>query len=171
MSRSCGATALKNFAASAVFVDSPERASAALAEVVWLATRDRTRAVTSHRRSARAVLAKLRIPTAGLKGTWLVLAADEAVRAAAAEHRVDRPTQPRCQAQSPTTNGLPHAAFSSVADDAVPQGTRAPREAARAGDTAPRGKEGVNGESVKVIELGNSHRGGAANSFSFEVLR
>ena len=60
----------ENFAASAVFVDSPgERASAALAEVVWLATRDRTRAVTSHRRSARAVLAKLRIPTAGLIGT------------------------------------------------------------------------------------------------------
>ena len=45
----------ENFAASAVFVDSPgERASEALAEVVWLATRDRTRAVTSHRRSARA---------------------------------------------------------------------------------------------------------------------
>ena len=44
----------ENFA-SAVFVDSPgERASAALAEVVWLATRDRTRAVTSHKRSARA---------------------------------------------------------------------------------------------------------------------
>ena len=60
----------ENFAASAVFVDSPgERASAALAEVVWLATRGRTRAVMSHRRSARAVLAKLHIPTACLKGT------------------------------------------------------------------------------------------------------
>jgi len=84
----------ENFAASAVFVDSPERASAALAEVVWLATRDRTRAVTSHRRSARAVLAKLHIPTAGLKG-WLVLEGDEAVRAAAAQHRVDRLVEPR----------------------------------------------------------------------------
>ena len=90
----------ENFAASVVFVDSPERASAALAEVVWLATRDRTRAVTSHRRSARAVLAKLHIPTAGLKGTWLVLGADEAVRVAAAQHRVDRPMQLRHQAQS-----------------------------------------------------------------------
>ena len=83
-----------NFAASAVFVDSPERASAALAEVVWLATRDRTRAVTSHRRSARA------------------------------------------------------------------------------GDTTPRSKEDVDEDpNVKVIVLGNSHRGGAASSFSFEVLK
>ena len=85
----------ENFAASAVFVDSPgERASAALAEVVWLATRDRTRAVTSHRRSARA------------------------------------------------------------------------------GDTTPRSKEDVDEDpNVKVIVLGNSHRGGAASSFSFEVLK
>ena len=157
----------ENFAASAVFVDSPgERASAALAEVVWLATRDRTRAVTSHRRSARAVLAKLHIPTAGLKGTWLVLDADEAVRVAAAQHRVDRPMQLRHQAQSTS------AASSSVADDAVLQGTRASREAARAGDTTPRGKEGVDEDpDVKVIVLRNSHRGGAASSFSFEVLR
>ena len=86
-----------NFAASAVFVDSPDErtdgAPAGGAEIVWLATRDRTRAATSHRRSARAVLAKLRIPTTGLQGTWLVLAADEAVRAAAAEHRVARQMQ------------------------------------------------------------------------------
>ena len=109
----------ENFAASAVFADSPERASAALAEVVWLATRDRTRAVTSHRRSARAV-----------------------------------------------------AASSCVADDAVLQGSRALRGAARAGDTTPRSKEDVDEDpNVKVIVLGNSHRGGAASSFSFEVLR
>ena len=94
----------ENFAASAVFVDSP-------GEVVWLGTRDRTRAVTSHRRSARAVLAKLRIPTAGLKGTWLVLDTDEAVRVAAAHHRVDRPAQLRHQVQSTS------AASSCVADD------------------------------------------------------
>eukprot|EP00959_Pyramimonas_sp_CCMP1952_P055755 1165124-Pyramimonas_sp.AAC.1 len=155
----------ENFAASAVFVDSPgERASAALAEVVWLATRDRTRAVTSHRRSARAVLAKLRIPTIGLKGTWLVLDTDEAVRAAAA-HRVDWPMQLRHQAQSTS------AASSCVAVDAVLQGSRAPREAARAQAVAPRCKEGVAEDlDVKVIVLGNSHRGGAASSFSFEVL-
>ena len=74
----------ENFAASVVFVDSlDERAtlpSAGPAEIVWLATRDRTRPVASHRRSARAVLAKLHIPTAGLKGTWPVLEGDEAVR-------------------------------------------------------------------------------------------
>ena len=164
----------ENFAASAVFVDSPgERASAALAEVVWLATRDRTRAVTSHRRSARAVLAKLRIPTAGLKGTWLVLDTDEAVRVAAAHHRVDRPMQLRHQAQSAIESLAPRAAFSSsVADDAVLQGSRAPREAARAQAVAPRCKEGGDEDpDVKVIVLGNSHRGGAASSFSFEVLR
>ena len=162
----------ENFAASAVFVDSPERAPAALAEVVWLATRDRTRAVTSHRRSARAVLAKLHIPTAGLKGTWLVLEGDEAVRVAAAEHRVDRRMQVLYQSQSPIESRAPRAASSSDADDAALQGTRASREAARAGDTTPRGKEGEDEDpDVKVIVLGNSHRGGAASSFSFEVLR
>ena len=164
----------ENFAASAVFVDSPgERASAALAEVVWLATRDRTRAVTSHRRSARAVLAKLRIPTAGLKGTWLVLETDEAVRGAAAHHSADRPMQLRHQAQSAIESLVPRAAFSSsVAADAVVQGSRAPREAAQTRDTIPRGNEGVDEDlDVKLIILGNSHRGGAASSFSFEVLR
>ena len=163
----------ENFAASAVFIDSPgERASAALAEVVWLGTRDRTRAATSHRRSASAVLAKLDIPTAGLKGTWLVLEADEAVRVAAAQHRVDRPMQLCNQAQSRIESRAPRAAFSGVADDAALQGTRAPRETARAEDTDSRGKEGVHEDpDVKVIELGKSYRGGAANSFSFEVLR
>ena len=39
-------------------------------------------------------------------------------------------------------------------------------------ETTPRGKEGVDEDpDVKVIVLGNSHRGGAANSFCFEVLR
>ena len=156
----------ENFAASAVFVDSPKCASAALAEVVWLATRDRTRAVTSHRRSARAVLAKLRIPTAGLKGTWLVLDTDEAVRVAAA-HRVDRPMHFCYQTQSAIESLAHRAAFSSsAADDAALRG------AARAGDTTPRCKEDVDEDpNVKVIVLGNSHRGGAASSFSFEVLR
>ena len=55
--------------------------------------------------------------TAGLRGTWLVLDADETVRAAAAEHRVDRPTQLRYQSQSPIER--PRAASSSVANDAV----------------------------------------------------
>ena len=64
-----------NFAASAVFVES--------GDVIWLATRDRTRALLAHRRSARAVLAKLNI-NCSLRGIWMVLATEEAVRAAAA---------------------------------------------------------------------------------------
>ena len=64
-----------NFAASAVFVES--------GDVIWLATRDRTRALLAHRRSARAVLAKLNIKCS-LRGVWMVLATEEAVRAAAA---------------------------------------------------------------------------------------
>ena len=164
----------ENFAASAVFVDSPgERASAAIAEVVWLGTRDRTRAVTSHRRSARAVLVKLHIPTTGLKGTWLVLDTDEAVRVAAAHHDVDRPMHLCYQEQSAIESLAPRAAFSSsVADGAVLEGSRVLRGAARAGDTTPRSKEDVDEDpNVKVIVLGNSHRGGAASSFSFEMSR
>ena len=98
----------ENFAASVVSVDSPERTSAALAEVVWLATLDHAKAVTSHRRSARVVLAKLHIPTAGVKG-WLVLEADEAVRVAAAQHRVDRPmqlTKRRAHARPPVVSPM-----------------------------------------------------------------
>ena len=64
-----------NFAASAVFDES--------GDVIWLATRDRTRALLAHRRSARAVLAKLNI-NCSLRGIWMVLATEEAVRAAAA---------------------------------------------------------------------------------------
>ena len=114
---------------------------------------------------------KQHIPTAGLKGTWLVLDTDEAVRVAAAHHCVDRPMHLCYQAQSAIL--APRAAFSSsVAADAVVQGSRAPREAARAQAVAPRCKEDVDEyPNVKVIVLGNSHRGGAASSFSFEVLR
>ena len=107
------------------------------------------------------MLAKLRIPTAGLKGTWLVLDTDEAVRAAAA-HRMDKPMQLRHQAQSTS------AASSCVADDAVLQGSRALRGAARAGHATPRSKEDVDEDpNVKVIVLGSFHRGGAASSFSW----
>ena len=168
----------ENFSASAVFVDSREErtdcAPVGGTEIVWLATRDRTRAVTSHRRSARAVLAKLRIPTTGLKGTWLVLAADEAVRAAAAEQRAARQMQPRCQAQSAIESGEPHGTSSNVADDsAALRSTRAPREAAAAQAVASCSAQDVTEDAgVKVIELGGgSCRGGAAKSFSFEVLR
>ena len=80
-----------NFAASAVFVES--------GDVIWLATRDRTRALLAHRRSARAVLAKLNI-NCSLRGIWMVLATEEAVRAAAA-------------AQSCRHQETPHGAESS----------------------------------------------------------
>jgi hypothetical protein len=164
-----------NFAASAVFVDSPgERTdcvAAGDAQIVWLAMRDRTRATTSHRRSARAVLAKLRIPTTGLRGTWLALATDEAVRAATSEHRARRPSRPRCQAQRALESHAPRTASDKVAL----LSTRAPRDTAGSQDAASRCTEGAPGDAdVKVIELGQaggSYRGGAAKSFSFEVLR
>ena len=91
-----------NFASSAVFTDD---GGAGPAQVVWLATRDRTRTALSHRSSARAVLRKLKLPSEHLKGTWLVLAADDAVRAAA-ERRPERRAagQHRClQLREPRT--------------------------------------------------------------------
>ena len=63
--------------------------------MIWLATRDRTRSAAAHRRSARAVLAKLNIPTSCLRGTWLVLATEEAVRAAVEQ---TDPVQSSCAA-------------------------------------------------------------------------
>ena len=65
--------------------------------MIWLAARDRTRGAAAHRRSARALLAKLNIPTCGLKGTWLVLATEEAVRAAVEQER-GGPAQSCCAA-------------------------------------------------------------------------
>ena len=62
-----------NFAASAVIQEDPPMA-------IWLATRDRKRTAQAHRRSARSVLEKLRIPIG--RGKWLVLSTDEAVREA-----------------------------------------------------------------------------------------
>ncbi len=137
-----------NCAASAVFLDGPGNA-----HVVWLATRDRTRTAAAHRRSARAVLGKLRNSTAGLKGAWLVLAADEAVRAAAAEHRVRRPSEIRA----------PRVAVDKARRP--PPGIHGPCNTVAVQDAS--------GSDVKVIELGQAGgpcRGGTAQ-FSVEVLR
>ena len=65
-----------NFASSAVIQEDQPM-------VIWLATRDRKRSAQAHRRSARAVLEKLRIPVG--KGKWLVLCTDEVVREAVQE--------------------------------------------------------------------------------------
>ena len=65
-----------NFASSAVIQEDPPM-------TIWLATRDRKRTAQAHRRSARAVLEKLRIPVG--KGKWLVLCTDDAVREAVQE--------------------------------------------------------------------------------------
>ena len=94
------------------------------------------------------MLENLEIPTAGLKGTWLVLEADKALRVAAAQHRVYRLMQLRHQTQSTG------AASSCVADYAALQGPGASTT------TNSRGNEGVDeGPEVEVIQLGSSHRG------------
>ncbi len=130
--------------ASAVFTEPGD------AQVIWLATRDRTRCAAAHRRSARAVLAKLRIPTAGLKGTWLVLATEEAVRAAVEQ---EQGGSAQCCCATPcerycreTRNASPSAANESSSST--------PREGA---------------DEVKVIQLGRQDR--VARMFSFEVVR
>ncbi len=149
-----------NFAASAVFVDAPggrTDCTTGHAQVVWLATRDRTRGSVAHRRSARAVLTKLGVPTAGLRGAWLVLATEEAVRAAAAEHSA------RSAGHAPAT-----------ADEVAqpPRGPRAPRASADAQDAAL--QDTPSDPDVKVVRLRlaeGPYRGGTATPFSFEVLR
>ena len=128
-----------NFAESAVFVDTP---SSAL--VVWLATRDRTRTAAAHRRSARAVLARLRIPTAGLRGTWLVLATGEAVSAAAAD---------RCP-RSPSARA--HADDEDVQPD-----IRAPLSGAFEAPAHQRARKATDDPDVKIVELGTGSCGRA----------
>ena len=120
------------------------------------------------------MLAKLHILARGLKGTWLVLAADEAVRAAAAEYRIHRPLLPRCQGAH--VSHAPREASDDAPDDVALQSARAHRNAAQAQDSGPAREEGVDKDSnVKVIALGGrSYRGGAAQSFqlrSVEVSR
>ncbi len=131
------------FSASAVFTEPGD------AQVIWLATRDRTRGAAAHRRSARAVLAKLHIPTCGLKGTWLVLATEEAVRAAVEQER-GGPAQSCCAAPGNRDCQETRRASPSVANES----SSTPRDDA---------------DDVKVIQLGRQDRG--AGTLSFEVIR
>ena len=71
-----------NFALHALFRDAPGDA-----QVIWLATRDRPRTAAAFRRAVRGLLSRLRVDTSRLRGTWLVLEADDAVRTAAAQRR------------------------------------------------------------------------------------
>ena len=71
-----------NFALHALFRDAPGDA-----QVIWLATRDRPRTAAAFRRAVRGLLSRLRVDTSHLRGTWLVLEADDAVRTAAAQRR------------------------------------------------------------------------------------
>ena len=75
-----------NFAWHALFRDAPGDAPGD-AQVIWLATRDRPRTAAAFRRAVRGLLSRLRVDTSHLRGTWLVLEADDAVRAAAAQRR------------------------------------------------------------------------------------
>ena len=72
----------ENFALHALFRDAPGDA-----QVIWLATRDRPRTAAAFRRAVRGLLSRLRVDTSHLRGTWLVLEADDAVRTAAAQRR------------------------------------------------------------------------------------
>lgn len=142
-----------NFAACAVFQDRPgDRAECTAgdhAQVIWLATRDRTRSAAAHRRSARGVLAKLRISAAGLKG-WLVLAADEAVRAEHSAHMPNEAHAPR---------------------PAVDEAKRSPPGIRRESCTTVVAQD-ASGSDVKVVHLGRAggpRRG--KSQFSLEVLR
>ena len=72
----------ENFALHALFRDAPGDA-----QVIWLATRDRPRTAAAFRRAVRGLLSRLRVDTSRLRGTWLVLEADDAVRTAAAQRR------------------------------------------------------------------------------------
>ena len=76
----------ENFALHALFRDAPGDAPGD-AQVIWLATRDRPRTAAAFRRAVRGLLSRLRVDTSHLRGTWLVLEADDAVRAAAAQRR------------------------------------------------------------------------------------
>ena len=71
-----------NFVLHALFRDAPGDA-----QVIWLATRDRPRTAAAFRRAVRGLLSRLRVDTSHLRGTWLVLEADDAVRTAAAQRR------------------------------------------------------------------------------------
>ena len=68
----------ENFAVHALFRDAPGDA-----QVIWLATRDKPRTAAAFRRAVRGLLSRLRVDTSRLRGTWLVLEADDAVRTAA----------------------------------------------------------------------------------------
>ena len=89
-------------------------------------------------------------------GTWLVLAAEEAVRAAAAEHGSDGLL---CREQPFRNNQEARTDTRIVANKSA----RSPSDSAEAPDAASR-QEG----DVKVIELG---RCGAAGPLNVEVLR
>ena len=126
------------FSASAVFTEPGD-----VPHVIWLATRDRTRPASAHRRSARAVLAKLRIPTAGLKGAWLVLATEEAVRAAVEQQQ----------------RGLAQCCCATQCERYNWEARSTPRE------------DADNAEEVKVIPLARAGKDRVARMFSFEVVR
>ena len=72
----------ENFALHALFRDAPGDA-----QMIWLATRDKPRTAAAFRRAVRGLLSRLRVDTSHLRGTWLVLEADDAVRTAAAQRR------------------------------------------------------------------------------------
>ena len=105
--------------------------------------------VPQHTEDPHALLAKLNIATCGLKGTWLVLATEEAVRAAVEQER-GGPAQSCCAAPGNRDCQETRRASPSAADES----SSTPRD---------------NADDVKVILLGRHGR--VAGTSRFEVIR
>ena len=101
-----------NFAVHALFRDDPGDA-----HVIWLATRDRARTAAAFRRAVRGLLSRLHMDTSRLRGTWLVLEKDDAVRAAAAQRRGSAPALALGRAAAPPS--MPKAGSPSESDEKV----------------------------------------------------
>jgi hypothetical protein len=113
-----------NFALHVLFRDAPGDA-----HVIWLATRDKPRTAAAFRRSVRGLLSRLRVDASRLRGTWLVLETDDAVRTAVAQHRANAtaavvesaPGPPRIRSASEADEKVIHLAAGCGAGRAAPR--------------------------------------------------
>ena len=126
--------------------------------VTWLATRERSRTAAAHMRSARATLKKLLIDTRRLRGRWLVLASDDAVRAEAEAH---------CAGPA-----VRDGAARTVKDDAreVRLFNDDARDAQSFSDGAPLPESEERGDGSREVRLSSAQQGGGRNRHSQTVV-